>query len=624
MRPAMQTVVARFVWVIGVCLVSGLVLATTNGLAQASEPVDPPVIPSHQQPEIPPSPSFPYPLGCTEGTQASGAIYRICMPPGFVTWNRDLLIFAHGYMPPSTTLRIPDEQLQLPDGTSVPDTVNLMGYAFATTSYSTNGLAVPEGMADVADLARIFKQAHPTLNHIYLVGASEGGLITALSIEQQPDVFSGGLATCGPIGDFAEHVNYLGDFRVVFDYFFPGLIPGSPVTIPQSIIDTWDTSYYSTTVLPALINPANAVSLTQLLSVTMDNPGLVDPTTAITTVSGLLGYNIFATNDGKVKLGGQPFDNWTRAYTGSLNDVALNAGVARFHADPLALQTIQADYQTSGQLRVPLVTLHTTLDAIVPYWHESLYGDKVVARGRTPRYDEYPPGARYGHCNFTSTEVQNALALLVNRVENPPLIDVDLSEGYSQATRPANTVIYTHTLANTGSLSGTFAIEATSAHHWSVALLGNSYPTGTVHLDSGMTATLHISLSVPAGTATQIDSIILTATSQISPSIWLAVSDIAKVGDPPQADFVASATTVKTNQVIAFTNASTGTLPLSYTWNFGDGVTSTLVNPTHAYIGAGEYTVTLTATNDYGVDTASLAIKIVPHQTFLPLVLKTL
>jgi hypothetical protein len=621
MRPAMQTVVARLVWVIGVCLLSGLMLATMNGLARASEPVEPPVIPSHHDPSLP---SYPYPLGCTGGTQVSGALYRICMPPGFVTWNRDLLIFAHGYMPPSTTLRIPDEQLQLPDGTSVPDTVNLMGYAFATTSYSTNGLAVPEGMADVADLARIFKQDHPTLNHIYLVGASEGGLITALSIEQRPDVFSGGLATCGPIGDFAEHVNYLGDFRVIFDYFFPGLIPGSPVAIPQSLIDTWDTSYYSTTVLPALINPANAISLTQLLSVTMDNPGLVNPTTAITTVSGLLGYNIFATNDGTAKLGGQPFDNWTRVYTGSLDDAALNAGVARFHADPMALETIQADYQTSGQLRVPLVTLHTTLDAIVPYWHELLYRDKVVARGRTPRYDEYPPGVRYGHCYFTSTEVQNALALLVSRVENPPLIDVDLSDGYSQATRPANTVIYTHTLTNTGSLSGTFTIEVTSSHHWSVTLLGYSFPAGTVHLANGMTATLSISLSVPAGTATQIDSIILTATSQISPSIWMAVNDIARVGDPPQASFAANATAVKTNQVIAFTNTSTGTVPLLYTWSFGDGVTSTVVNPTHGYTKAGEYTVTLTATNDYGVDTAGLAIKIIPYQTFLPIVLKNL
>lgn len=539
MQPSTQTVLARFVWLIGVCILSDLMLATLTGPALAGVPVEPPSsigTPTSVGDFTPPggptevgAPNWSYPNGCTEGTQASGAIYRICMPPA---WNQDLLIFAHGYMPPGTTLRIPDEQLTLSDGASVPDAVNSLGYAFATTSYSTNGLAVPEGIADVTDLAAIFRRDHSTLRRVYLVGASEGGLITALAIEQHPDIFSGGLATCGPIGDFAEHVNYLGDFRVVFDYFFPGLIPGSAISIPQSIIDAWDSSYYSTTVLPALMDSANTLSLTQLLSVTMDDAGLVDPTTAIATVSGLLGYSVFPTNDGKAKLGGQPFDNSTRIYTGSLDDVALNAGVARFSADPVALQKIQADYQTSGQLRVPLVTLHTTLDPIVPYWHEPLYRDKIVARGRTPRYDESPPVARYGHCNFTLADVGSALTSLVSLVATPPSIDVDLSDGANRAAYPLSTALYTHTLTNAGSQSGTFTIEAASAHQWPVALLDGNQPAETlsVSLAAGLTATLRISLSVPAVRPGYLDSIVLTATSAISPSIFIAVTDEVRVG----------------------------------------------------------------------------------------------
>ena len=526
MQPSTQTVLARFAWLIGVCILSGLMLAMLTGSALAGVPVEPPA--------APPSPNYPYPSGCISGTQASGALYRICMPPFFVTWNQDLLIFAHGYMPPTTTLRIPDEQLILSDGFSIPDAVNFMGYAFATTSYSANGLAVPEGIADVTDLAAIFRQAHPTLRRVYLAGASEGGLITAMAIEQRPDIFVGGLATCGPIGDFAEHVNYLGDFRVVFDYFFPGLIPGSAISIPQSIIDTWDASYYPGTVRPALLNPASALSLTQLLSVTMDDVGLIDPTTAITTVSGLLGYSVFATNDGNVKLAGQPFGNSTRIYTGSLDDVALNARVARFSANSLALRKLQTDYQPKGQLRVPLVVLHTTLDPIVPYWHELLYRDKVVARGRLPRYDEFPPIVRYGHCSFTSAEISDALTLLVNRVTNPPAIDVDLSDGDSRAADPSSATIYTHTLTNAGSLSGTFTIAATSAHHWPIALSADGQPTGTLvvllKLEAGLTATLRLSVSVPAVTPGTIDSIVLTATSAISPSIFIAVTDEVRVG----------------------------------------------------------------------------------------------
>jgi hypothetical protein len=37
--------------------------------------------------------------------------------------------------------------------------------------------------------------------------------------------------------------------------------------------------------------------------------------------------------------------------------------------------------KTSGQLSVPLVTLHTTGDPIVPFLHEALYADKVAAAG---------------------------------------------------------------------------------------------------------------------------------------------------------------------------------------------------------------------------------------------------
>jgi len=79
-----------------------------------------------------------------------------------------------------------------------------------------NGLAVRQGLADVVDLVNIFNAIKGPVQKVYLVGASEGGLITTLGVERHPDVFSGGLAVCGPIGSFPLQVNYIGDFRVVF------------------------------------------------------------------------------------------------------------------------------------------------------------------------------------------------------------------------------------------------------------------------------------------------------------------------------------------------------------------------------------------------------------------------
>ena len=51
-------------------------------------------------------------------------------------------------------------------------------------------------------------------------------------------------------------------------------------------------------------------------------------------------------------------------------------------------------------------------------------------------------------------------------------------------------------------------------------------------------------------------------------------------------------------EAINFTGeAFGGTPPYTYAWTFGDGDTSTDQNPTHAYIAAGVYNVTLTVTD---------------------------
>ncbi len=353
-----------------------------------------------------------------EGTQDSGAIYRVYLP--VETWNQDLIVHAHGYVDPDEPIHIVEEHLYLPDGTYLPQWAVDQDFAFATTSYSTNGLAVAEGLVDVVDLVDIFETNYETPRRVYLIGMSEGGLITTLAVEQYPEIFDGGLAACAPLGDFREQMDYIGDFRVVFDYFFPDLMPSSPISIPQSLMDGWDT-YYTVNILPEISAPQNAAQLTQLFGVTEAPYDTNTPDTAFMTVYAVLRFNVFATNDAEEKLGGQPFDNQERDYSGSMNDIALNAGIARFSADQSALDTLAAETTTTGQLQVPLVTLHTPLDPVVPYWHEALYEQKVAAQGRTNWLDSRVVNGTddngYGHCTFTTAEAQDALMLLVSRVD---------------------------------------------------------------------------------------------------------------------------------------------------------------------------------------------------------------
>jgi len=75
-------------------------------------------------------------------------------------------------------------------------------------------------------------------------------------------------------------------------------------------------------------------------------------------------------------------------------------------------------------------------------------------------------------------------------------------------------------------------------------------------------------------------------------------------GDPlaPVAEFAASPTSGTVPLTVNFTDASSNT-PTSWLWTFGDGDTSTEQSPSHVYNSAGDYTVSLTATNGAGQDT---------------------
>lgn len=79
-------------------------------------------------------------------------------------------------------------------------------------------------------------------------------------------------------------------------------------------------------------------------------------------------------------------------------------------------------------------------------------------------------------------------------------------------------------------------------------------------------------------------------------------------GPPPTASFTFSPNPVCPNQTVYFTNTSTAPLGTIYQWTFGDGGTSTQVNPTYAYGGAGTYTITLTLNNNGCISTYTATI----------------
>lgn len=349
--------------------------------------------------------STPFPA-CIQGTQQSGAIYQICMPPLGTPWNGDVLIFAHGYVDFDRPLDIQYRQMMLADGADIEQLVTKLGYAFATTSYSKNGLAVVPAVADIVDLAKTFKLQYPQVKNTYLTGVSEGGLITTLAVERYPQYFTAGLAMCGPLGNFSQQINYWGNFRVLFDYFFPGTLPGPAMDIPSEVIDNFYYGYWPEILHAIKTQPEITKEMLRVAHVTFNAD---DPANIEKVVYDLTWYSVFATNDGQVVLGGNPFSNAGISYFGSSNDQILNLFVARYTPDPSVLQKMNRDYSTTGRLKIPLVTMHNTGDDIVPYWHETQYAQKVQASGSSAFYTNIPVES-YGHCDFTSGQ---ALAAFV-------------------------------------------------------------------------------------------------------------------------------------------------------------------------------------------------------------------
>jgi hypothetical protein len=366
-------------------------------------------------------------LYCTEpdARLTSGALYRVCVDPE--KWSRDLVVFIPGYHDPASVPRLPDDLSATPASVLFSG----LGYGFATTSFRATGLIEADTWigGDLLELVATAKTllsntTGRTTRYVYQTGGSQGGLGTVQAVERYPNTFSGGLAGCGPIGDYRRQIAYVADFRVVFDHFFANVIPDWPVWRQDpaagspGYVDpgSWQTAERSAAA--ALDDPANADRIRQVLDVTRApiDPG--DPGSIKATALGGLWYSFRGTNDVIAKSGGMPFGNLDRLYSGSHDDAALNAGVERFQFTADATRLAQV--QTSARLRRPLVTMHTTGDPIVPVWHQSLYRSRLSLLGRflhTPFTIN-----RYGHCKFTDAEILAGFAVLVLKVSGYNLL----------------------------------------------------------------------------------------------------------------------------------------------------------------------------------------------------------
>jgi len=349
-----------------------------------------------------------------------GAGYRIEVPDN---WNGDLVMWAHGFRGTGLELTVEDHPLR---SLLIP-----LGYAWASSSYSRNDYDISVGVKDTHALAKRFSGIVGNADKVYISGASMGGHITAVSIEQY-NTYAGALAVCGVVGD-----------HELFDYFTDFSLAGQQLGTGSSTFPVDPAQYIGVTVptikanmeavpgtFPFVLN-ATGESFKQLVEIQSggDRPNFDEAFAFWNSIDGNTGPGNFlfefGAGDGTLpRAPGVAVDNSDTVYQLDLDpaisaaEQALNDDIFRVSADAQTRRTqgLAQVPTITGDISVPMLTLHNLGDLFVPVHNEIVYGERVAAQGNS---DLLVQRAIRGvvHCDFTPAELGTAFLDLVTWVE---------------------------------------------------------------------------------------------------------------------------------------------------------------------------------------------------------------
>jgi len=126
--------------------------------------------------------------------QLGGADYEIFMPDN---WNGHLVIGSKGFtptttqLPPMDTLNVHTIGLQFMNSTAP------TRFAYATSTYGTNGFCMQEGMIHTHQLTQYVIDNFHVTGKVFLIGISMGGQIALMLAHKYPDLYAGVLDVVG-------------------------------------------------------------------------------------------------------------------------------------------------------------------------------------------------------------------------------------------------------------------------------------------------------------------------------------------------------------------------------------------------------------------------------------------
>jgi hypothetical protein len=319
---------------------------------------------------------------CHGATDANGALVLLVLP---ARWNHVLVVYAHDG--PDT--KPPTPELNA-DGANRWSPFVKSGYAWAGTAYRRAGYAVRDAAEDVENARKLFAATLGVPRRTLVHGEGWGALVAARAIEVYPKSYDGALFTSGELAGATRGEDYRVDLRVIYQFYcrnlpragepqYPpwmGLAPGSKVTSAEVRVRFNECTGSN---LPApQRSPAQRAALADILAASRV-PERTLPTQLARSAL------VVADLVDRVLGGRNPFSNTGVEYRGTPDDRALNAGVARFAADPAARAALAADGDPTGRIAVPVLSLHAIADPVAFVEHESAYRATLERAGTAER-----------------------------------------------------------------------------------------------------------------------------------------------------------------------------------------------------------------------------------------------
>jgi pimeloyl-ACP methyl ester carboxylesterase len=333
------------------------------------------------------------------GTGLHGSLYAMYVPQN---WTGDVVYYVHGFVAPALPIGLPTS-----DVADIRDALGALGVAVAYSSFSQNGYDFRDGLQTTVQLRGLFKQNFGKPRRSFLIGHSLGAQIVQALAERDRDEYNGALALCGVLGGTALQVDYIGQVRTVFDFFYPGVLPGTTDLMPTI------TDLNAQIIGPAFgAIQADPNGFGALVSIDQTLLAGRNPTELVTTLLNVLGYHALGANDLLMRTHGHVlFENVATTYTSSVLPPslmgALNAGIKRYTATEHAEEWMEQNYQPTGELNIPMLTVHKRFDRLVPYRHEAAY-QQIVARAGNANMLRQRTVEDYGHCEFElATTISN-------------------------------------------------------------------------------------------------------------------------------------------------------------------------------------------------------------------------